>query len=180
MRDEPIIRLLRREDAPGLAELLVHSRAFLAPYDTDHDETWFSVAGQQEAAARALDQLELGTQYPAVILGSRGELAGRINLNTIVRGGFQSCSIGYWLDRRHTGRGLATRAVARMLGLAFGELGLHRVEAGTLVSNAASQEVLHRNGFERFGLAPEYLWIAGRWQDHILFQRLAPDAGAGR
>jgi len=30
------------------------------------------------------------------------------------------------------------------------------------------------NGFTLIGLAPSYLEIAGRWQDHLLFQRVAP------
>jgi [ribosomal protein S5]-alanine N-acetyltransferase len=99
---------------------------------------------------------------------------GRITLNNIVRGAFQSCSLGYWVRSSANGRGHATAAVALMLRTAFTDLGLHRVEAGTLVHNAASQRVLERNGFERFGLAPQYLRIAGRWQDHVLFQVLAP------
>jgi ribosomal-protein-alanine N-acetyltransferase len=52
---------------------------------------------------------------------------------------------------------------------------LHRIEAGTLAHNAASQRVLEHNGFVRFGLAPKHLKIAGKWQDHIMFQRLAFD-----
>jgi ribosomal-protein-alanine N-acetyltransferase len=39
-----------------------------------------------------------------------------------------------------------------------------------------SQRVLEHNGFLRFGLAPQYLRIAGRWQDHVLFQKLNPGA----
>lgn len=65
--------------------------------------------------------------------------------------------------------------MARILNVAFDELGLHRVQAETLVYNAASQAVLSRNGFDWIGMAPEYLKIAGRWQDHILFQRLSDD-----
>jgi [ribosomal protein S5]-alanine N-acetyltransferase len=34
--------------------------------------------------------------------------------------------------------------------------------------------VLAHNGFTLIGLAPSYLEIAGRWQDHLLFQRVAP------
>jgi ribosomal-protein-alanine N-acetyltransferase len=41
----------------------------------------------------------------------------------------------------------------------------------------ASQQVLRRNGFVPFGVAPHYLYIGGRWQDHVLFQVLAPDPG---
>jgi ribosomal-protein-alanine N-acetyltransferase len=74
------------------------------------------------------------------------------------------------------GRGLATRGVREITDLAFGELGLHRIEAGTLPHNSRSQHVLERNGFTRFGLAPAFLLIAGRWQDHVLYQLLAEDA----
>jgi ribosomal-protein-alanine N-acetyltransferase len=63
--------------------------------------------------------------------------------------------------------------VAGVVRQGFEGLGLHRVEAGTLLSNTRSQAVLERNGFVRFGLAPRYLPIAGEWQDHLLFQRLA-------
>jgi len=64
-----------------------------------------------------------------------------------------------------------------MVRLAFGELGLHRVEAGTLRHNVRSQRVLERNGFVQFGVAPAYLNIAGAWQDHILYQVVKPDPG---
>ncbi len=99
-------------------------------------------------------------------------MVGRITLNEIVRGPFLSCRIGYWLSAAANGRGLATRAVAEMVRVAFEELRLHRIEAGTLPDNLRSQRVLERNGFDRFGFAPEYLKIAGEWRDHVMFQRL--------
>ena len=60
-----------------------------------------------------------------------------------------------------------------MIEIAFGEFALHRLEAGTLVDNFASQRVLEKNGFERIGLARNYLLIAGEWRDHVLFERVA-------
>ena len=104
------------------------------------------------------------------ILDEDGAVQGRITLTSIVRGPSQSCTVGYWLGESATGRGLATRAVADIKRVAFGRLRLHRIEAGTLKHNRSSQRVLERNGFERFGLAPNYLRIDGRWQDHVLFQ----------
>lgn len=65
-----------------------------------------------------------------------------------------------------------TAAVNETSGLAADELHLHRIQAGTLVDNVASQTVLRKCGFIEFGLAPEYLLIAGRWQDHRVFQRI--------
>ena len=167
-----VTRPLSPDDAPRLAELVTTSRDFLAPFEPDREESWFSTAGQAAIVRETLESADRGLVVPRVILDADGVVAGRINLNNVVRGAFQSCSMGYWLGEEYTGRGLASAAAAQMLDLAFGELGLHRVEAGTLVDNVASQKVLARNGFVRFGLAPRYLRIAGRWQDHVLFQRL--------
>ena len=112
---------------------------------------------------------------PHVILGAQGEVVGRITLNTIVRGPFQSCSVGYWVGARYNGHGYATAALGDLKRFAFGELGLHRIEASTLRDNVRSQRVLEHNGFALIGMAPNYLKIAGAWRDHVLFQALAPD-----
>ena len=100
----------------------------------------------------------------------------RISLNGITRGAFQSASVGYWVSQSSNGRGLASAAVAEVVGLAFRGLGLHRLQAETLLHNAPSQRVLIRNGFRPFAVAPSYLKIAGEWQDHVLFHLLASNA----
>jgi ribosomal-protein-alanine N-acetyltransferase len=33
--------------------------------------------------------------------------------------------------------------------------------------------VLEKNRFDRYGLARRYLFIAGEWRDHVLFERTA-------
>lgn len=86
----------------------------------------------------------------------------------------ESCDLGYWVSADVNGRGLATCAVKEMMGVAFSGMGLHRIQAATLPHNSASQKVLTRNGFTMIGMAPEYLHIAGRWQDHVIFQAVAP------
>jgi len=76
--------------------------------------------------------------------------------------------------RTAQGQGLAIQALREAVHLAFHELHLHRVQAETLVHNLWSQRVLDRLGFARYGLAPAYLKIAGRWQDNLLYQLLTP------
>ena len=51
------------------------------------------------------------------------------------------------------------------------------MQAEILPHNHASRRVLEHHGFQRYGLAPQYLRIAGRWQDHELWQLLAPAEG---
>jgi ribosomal-protein-alanine N-acetyltransferase len=108
-----------------------------------------------------------------LILDDDGEPAGFVGLSNVLRGAVQSAVLSYWVDEGRNGRGLATRAVAAVIDFAFGELGLHRLEAGTLPDNFGSQRVLEKNGFERFGLARRFLLIAGEWRDHVLFERVA-------
>ena len=169
------IRLVAVEDAVALAELVRDNRAFLAPWDPIRPDDYFTANGQEQAIEDALARYLDRTTAPYVIV-EHGDIVGRVTLSNIVRGAFQSCNLGYWVASPYTGRGLATTAVGEVMSVAFLELGLHRIEAGTLPHNIPSQRVLERNGFSRFGMAPKYLNIAGRWQDHVMYQALDPNA----
>jgi len=164
-------RLMTVADAPAMAALLRANREFLAPWEPVRGDGYFTDDGQRMVIADMLRQHALGTAQPRVILVD-GRIAGRITLTGIVRGPFLSGALGYWVGADVNGRGVATAAVGQLARFAFGDLGLHRLEAGTLPHNTASQRVLLRNGFQRYGLAPRYLKIAGEWRDHVLFQLL--------
>ncbi|MFD6167338.1 GNAT family N-acetyltransferase [Oerskovia sp. NPDC060287] len=176
----PTTRALRLDDAAALADLLRTNREFLAPFEPERPEEWFTLAGQRASVAAALAQELAGSVVARVVVDEGGQVAGWIIASGIVRGALRSCALGYWVDEARNGRGLATAAVGEMVDHAFGPLCLHRVQAETLVHNVASQRVLERNGFTRYGLAPGYLQIAGRWQDHAMFQVLASDERPGR
>ncbi|MGZ4176755.1 MAG: GNAT family N-acetyltransferase [Solirubrobacteraceae bacterium] len=167
-----VSRLIRITDGPVLAELYRTGRAFLAPWMPVRGGSYLTAEGQRRSIQEALVLHEQGTLVPHVILDG-WDVVGRVTLSNLTRASFQSCNLGYWVSEAHNGRGLATAAVREMMRLAFGELGLHRIEAGTLPHNARSQAVLERNGFVRFGLARAYLHVAGAWRDHVLYQALA-------
>jgi ribosomal-protein-alanine N-acetyltransferase len=160
-----VIRPLVAADAETVLELHVRNQGFLAPYEPVWPDDFFTIEAQR---ARIVD----AGRHGWLILDD-GKAAGWVGLSNIVRGPLQSAIVSYWMDERHTRRGLASAAVAEVVDYAFRELDLHRLEAGTLVDNVASQRVLERNGFERFGLARRYLLIAGEWRDHVLFERVA-------
>jgi ribosomal-protein-alanine N-acetyltransferase len=135
-------------------------------------EEMFTYEGQAANVAEVLRRHTAGTMLPHVIVDTDGTIVGRINLNSIIRGAAQTASVGYWVAQDRNGRGVATAAVADIVEYGFTRLSLHRVQGETLLHNTASQRVLERNGFERIGMAPKHLRIAGRWQDHLLYQRL--------
>lgn len=167
-----VTRVVSPADATELTARLRANREFLAPWVPVREDGYFTVEAQLTILEKELDAYARGTMIPLAIVDEDGQLAGRINVNGITRGAFQSASIGYWVSESRGGRGLASAAVADVIGIAFRELGLHRLQAETLLHNAPSQRVLTRNGFRPFAVAPSYLKIAGEWQDHILFHLL--------
>jgi ribosomal-protein-alanine N-acetyltransferase len=170
--DTTTIRQAVPADARALAALYRVERAFLAPFEPDRGESFFTEATQRVRLAELAERRRAGAGDAWVILDD-GEPAGVISLSNVVRGPFQSANVGYFVAQGRNGRGIATTAVKLVVREAFTVVGLHRVEAGTLVDNLASQRVLEKAGFERIGLARRYLHIAGGWRDHILFQRLS-------
>ena len=140
-------------------------------------DEYFTEAGQRASVRAKLAAVELG-QVDAWLLHHGSDVVGHLSINNIIRGVLQSASIGYMVDQEHLGQGLATRMVQHAVRRA-GDLGLHRLEAGTLVDNVASQAVLLRADFIHYGTAEKFLFIAGRWQDHHLYQRILNEDPAG-
>lgn len=83
--------------------------------------------------------------------------------------------IGFALGREHWGRGLAREAVSVLLDHAFGEMGLHRIEADSDPGNQPSIRLLERLGFRREGYLPERWYVDGRWHDTVMFGLLKRD-----
>lgn len=169
-----VTRLLVPDDAPVIAELLRANSAFFAPWHPRRSERYVSDEGQREAVRLALEQHQLGASVPLVITDEQARVVGTITIQSIIRGFFQSCSVGFWLAEDAQGRGLATAALREATRMAFYELLLHRVQAETLPHNGRSQRVLKRLGFVEYGVAGAYIKIAGTWQENVLFQLITP------
>ena len=164
-------------DAAALAAFYTRQRAFLEPYDPARDASFYTLDGQRVRLRQRDAERRAGVGYAYTIVAD-GELAGTLNVSNVVRGPFRSANIGYAVARELNGRGIATAAVGLVCDRAFGELGLHRLEAGTLLDNVGSQRVLRRNAFQTIGVARRYLEIAGAFRDHVLFARTIEDGAS--
>ena len=169
------LRPVASGDAAAYAAAYDANRAHLARWDPAREESFYTVEWHEALVAQHLRDGADGRAARFVLVHDDGRIVGVANISNIVRGAFHSADLGYWIDASLAGRGLMSRAIAVVIDHASTELALHRLQAATLLDNAASQRVLAANGFERIGMAPKYLRIAGEWQDHLLFQRILFD-----
>ncbi|MDQ0664722.1 ribosomal-protein-alanine N-acetyltransferase [Arthrobacter ulcerisalmonis] len=171
LADGITLRPVRKLDATALTEAFQRNRAHLAPWEPIGPDKFYTVQGQQEVITRQRMELGAGTALPMVLVGE-DRILGLVTLSSIVRGAFQNAHLGYWIEHTVQGAGLMTAAVGAAVTIAKTDLGLHPLEAATMVHNTASQRVLEKNGFDSYGTARAYLQIAGLWQDHRMYQQI--------
>lgn len=98
-----------------------------------------------------------------------GMFAGEINVNNVVRGAFQSATIGYWIDKARAGNSYMSEAVVLVAQYAFEDLHLHRLEICIIPRNRNSRRVVEKLGIREEGLAERFLEINGVWEDHVRY-----------
>ncbi len=162
------------EAAPRVLAFFQRNREHLAPWSPPRPESFFTE--DYWALTLESNRLSLKEERAArFFIESGSSIIGVCNLTDIVRGAFQSCHLGYSLDKDEQGQGLMSEALALAIPYAFGELRLHRIEANYLPANERSAKLLRRHGFDVNGYARDYLYIGGGWKDHVLSSLTNPD-----
>jgi ribosomal-protein-alanine N-acetyltransferase len=164
-----VLKVLGKGDASMVLDYYERNREFLEPWEPVRTESFYDEDFHEKELGEDLRRMEKGEGLRLWIFlkGEETRVIGAVSFSNIVRGVFQSCHLGYKLDREATGRGYAREAVARGVRVMFEELHLHRIEANIMPRNLSSRQVVESLGFEAEGLARKYLKINGVWEDHI-------------
>lgn len=179
------VRPFRLRDAQAWSEARIRNEEWLAPWEGRQpglpEMTWterHSPAAFAATLRMMRRESRAGRQLPfAVVL--HGALVGQVTVANVVRGAFQSASVGYWIDSAVAGRGVIPTALAVVVDHCFGPVGLHRVEANIRPENGPSLAVVRKLGFREEGLHPRFLHIDGAWRDHRSFALTVEDARDG-
>lgn len=168
--DRLIVRLASNQDAAAIARYYRDNRKFLAPFEPQRPEEFFTDKYWRMQVERNL--LEFNhNQSLRLFLFERSapkDVIGILNFNQFFKGPFQSCVMGYSLAEPKQGRGYMFEAVKTVIPYVFDELNFHRVMANYMPHNHRSGNLLKRLGFTVEGYARDYLLINGKWEDHIL------------
>lgn len=160
-------------DVDDLLDFEQRHRAFFESMINARPAGYYSRDGVAAAIDAAGREARDDTGYQYLVRDEAGHLVGRVNLAKVRRAHFHCADLGYRVAQDQGGRGIASEAVRQVLAIAFGELGLARVEASVRVGNAGSLRVLQRNGFTEYGRSRRSFELAGEWHDRLHFERHA-------
>ena len=178
------LRPLLRSDAKTWSATRIGNEAWLKPWEATPglvQPKWRDCSTEAVFHAmrrRLAREARHGKSIPFAIAWD-GRLIGQLTFGSIVRGAFESCYAGYWIDRAFAGRGAMPTALAMGVDHCFGPVGLHRVEVNVRPENEPSRRVVEKLGFREEGLQRNYLAIGGAYRDHIGYALTSEDVPLG-
>lgn len=161
VNDDIELKPLQDNHAKELFDLIDRNRAHIAkflPWER-RTQTW------QDSLAFIKAQRKMCAENGTIDCGIfyKGALAGKVSLHEIDWPNRRS-SLGYWLSKDMTGRGIMTQCVTAVLDYAFTELGLNHIHLKAAPENKASCAIAERLGFKHEGTLRDDLWN----HDHFL------------
>lgn len=167
------LRTFYEGDARQLASLLARNKYFWSTFEPLHREDFYTEEAQYKKIIEGLQMMAMRREFTFGVFTQDGrELIGHISLYAIKRLPYSSAFVGYAMDERYIGKGIATEAVKLVVQFAFETLNLHRVEAFIAPENKSSIRVVEKIGFQQEGLMRELLYINGKWVDHYMYALL--------
>ena len=168
------LRNLTPENTEEMLDYYIRNEEHLRQYEPTRDSGFYTYEGQREILTESFRQFIDGTSIDLGIFKDE-KLIGKIKLSNIVYGILRNAFVGYSIDKEHQGKGYMKEALNTVCSYAFEEMGLHRLEASTLMDNSRSQGVLKACGFNELGISEKYLYINGEWRDHKIFYKVNDD-----
>ena len=165
------VRNFTPDDADKLLNYYENNKTHLQQFEPQRDENFYTYEAQRNILLESYKQLMTGSSCDMGIY-IKDKLIGKIKISNIVYGVFKSGILGYSIDKEYEGKGYMKETIKLVLKYAKEYLELHRIEASALVNNERSKGVLLSCDFEEVGINKKYLFINGKWSDHITYYKI--------
>jgi ribosomal-protein-serine acetyltransferase len=157
-----LLRLLREEDAEELYLRVDQNREHLQWRASwvDGTTTKFDTL---KFVRFCLESAVSGTGFHYAVLLD-GEIVGLVAFNSIEK--INRCAtMGYWLAKSQTGRGLMTTAAKTLIREGFRQMDLNRIQARVATGNYPGQAVCDRLGLKKEGILRQAEWANDHFVD---------------
>ncbi|MCB1701761.1 MAG: GNAT family N-acetyltransferase [Pseudomonadales bacterium] len=169
------IRLNRVDDAEALSRYHAENFEHLYRWEPKRDSDFHSISSWRERLREREKAYESGVSAHFISYDpGSGSVVATCELTGIARGPFQAAFLGYSVAKSHEGKGRMKQLCGHVITFAFETLELNRLMANYMPANLRSEGLLKSLGFVREGFARKYLYINGRWEDHVLTSLMNP------
>lgn len=77
--------------------------------------------------------------------------------------------MGYFTLPQHWGKGYVTEATHQVIRYAFENCDVHKIVAGCIKDNEASENVMKRCNMKKEAQFVEHVWLEGKWRDNVRY-----------
>ncbi|MGA2332683.1 MAG: GNAT family protein [Syntrophales bacterium] len=167
-----MIRLPNIYDAEEIFRLVEKNRLRL--------REWFPWVDSTKTAAdvrlfitKSLLAHAAGNRFDNVIIADN-QIVGLVMFNWINHGN-KSAGVAYWIDTDAGGKGILSCAVVELIEIAFGSMGMHRIEIRAAIGNAKSCALALRLGMRFEGTMKDAEWLYDHYVDHNIYAITKPE-----
>jgi RimJ/RimL family protein N-acetyltransferase len=166
LRDEVIeLRVWSPDDVPAVVAAcrdpeVPRWTTVPSPYTEEDARGWIELA---------TTSWKEGTAPFAIVDRETNDLAGAL---TLWAHGRAIGELGYWSVAAFRGRGYMPRAIRLICRWGFEEVGLARIQLGTLLGNVSSERVAEKCGFQREGILRSWIEQRGERREVTMWSLL--------
>ncbi|MFT7681867.1 MAG: ribosomal-protein-alanine N-acetyltransferase [Moritella dasanensis] len=167
------IESISLEDVDSLLAFELTNRSWFEQHVPPRDDSFYTPQGVREQISEYLSLHTKGEMYPMLIRSDSNEICGRINVHRVET---DTCSgeLGYRIGEQFTSKGIASKAVDKLVEYLISETKLNSLTAVVLCSNLGSQKVLERNGFSKIKNIADYSDLNGEVKDAVEYKLPLP------
>ncbi|CAL9458804.1 GNAT family N-acetyltransferase [Streptomyces hyderabadensis] len=160
--DKTVLRPFTTEDADVMWEIINDPEVVRFTFEPSTELTLDRLRSWYGVRTADPDRLDL-----AVTDRATGELVGEVVLYEWDPSA-RSCTFRTLMGPRGRGRGLGSEATRLVVGHAFEQVGLHRVQLEVYADNPRARRVYEKAGFVVEGVRREAALRGGEWVDDVL------------
>jgi ribosomal-protein-alanine N-acetyltransferase len=162
-----VARPLTAGDEPAFVVLAVESFEF--------HRKWIKLPAEPNEFKRYLSKFDGENAFFFVICDAYSDsIVGFVSLSGIECEPYYRGRLGYGIFERYARMGYISAGLEQVIGFAFENLKLHRLEADIQPANIPSKRLVEKIGFTCEGVSRGFIRVNGEWMDHERWA-LTPD-----
>ena len=169
------LRVLTKHQAGKVLDFYVRNRNIFEKYEPVIGDDFYTFQHQEKVLDFEYQNILklIMIRYWLFEKGNPDKIIGTVSFRNIVRPIYESCTVGYKMDKDYMNKGYCSEALSATIPLLSKELGIHRFEALILPDNDPSIHMVEKLGFKYEGILRDKIIINGERLDHCMYSYLA-------